>query len=186
MNTSRLLLFFPVIIVLSIRVIHIHTYIYISLLNYEDVLRDSMCCSRQFGSDIYADTSCVCYLRANLSFRNRILEYCLMREKTRMLFSRFARPPRRLIREHFVSRRSSVGTFSRQQPLTSSGSSSIDSSRGSKNSATAPRLDYRNEISVEEKPDLFGDLDSKYRVSRRLSRKLSTTSLHFFMFLLSE
>ncbi|XP_076666755.1 TLD domain-containing protein mustard isoform X5 [Andrena cerasifolii] len=53
------------------------------------------------------------------------------------------------------SRRSSVGTFIRQQPLTSSGSSSVDSSRGSKTSTNAPRLDYRSMVSVEDMPDLF-------------------------------
>ncbi|XP_076234385.1 TLD domain-containing protein mustard isoform X3 [Calliopsis andreniformis] len=53
------------------------------------------------------------------------------------------------------SRRSSVGTFIRQQPLTSSGSSSVDSSRGSKTSSNAPRLDYRSMVSVEDMPDLF-------------------------------
>ncbi|XP_076666754.1 TLD domain-containing protein mustard isoform X4 [Andrena cerasifolii] len=51
--------------------------------------------------------------------------------------------------------RSSVGTFIRQQPLTSSGSSSVDSSRGSKTSTNAPRLDYRSMVSVEDMPDLF-------------------------------
>ncbi|XP_011702800.1 PREDICTED: oxidation resistance protein 1 isoform X6 [Wasmannia auropunctata] len=57
------------------------------------------------------------------------------------------------------SRRSSVGTFIRQQPLTSSGSSSVDSSRGSKTSATAPRLDYRSMVSVEDMPELFVSFD---------------------------
>ncbi|XP_032676394.1 oxidation resistance protein 1 isoform X6 [Odontomachus brunneus] len=56
------------------------------------------------------------------------------------------------------SRRSSVGTFIRQQPLTSSGSSSVDSSRGSKTS-TAPRLDYRSMVSVEDMPELFVSFD---------------------------
>ncbi|XP_011702797.1 PREDICTED: nuclear receptor coactivator 7 isoform X3 [Wasmannia auropunctata] len=55
--------------------------------------------------------------------------------------------------------RSSVGTFIRQQPLTSSGSSSVDSSRGSKTSATAPRLDYRSMVSVEDMPELFVSFD---------------------------
>ncbi|XP_025987962.1 nuclear receptor coactivator 7 isoform X4 [Solenopsis invicta] len=55
--------------------------------------------------------------------------------------------------------RSSVGTFIRQQPLTSSGSSSVDSSRGSKASATAPRLDYRSMVSVEDMPELFVSFD---------------------------
>lgn len=58
-------------------------------------------------------------------------------------------------------RRSSVGTFIRQQPLTSSGSSSVDSSRGSKTSTTAPRLDYRSMVSVEDMPELFVSFDSK-------------------------
>jgi len=62
----------------------------------------------------------------------------------------------------FFFRRSSVGTFIRQQPLTSSGSSSVDSSRGSKTSATAPRLDYRSMVSVEDMPELFVSFDSKY------------------------
>ncbi|KAG7202612.1 hypothetical protein KM043_009798 [Ampulex compressa] len=57
------------------------------------------------------------------------------------------------------SRRSSVGTFIRQQPLTSSGSSSVDSSRGSKTSNTAPRLDYRSMVSVEDMPELFVSFD---------------------------
>ncbi|XP_076760220.1 TLD domain-containing protein mustard isoform X8 [Xylocopa sonorina] len=57
------------------------------------------------------------------------------------------------------SRRSSVGTFIRQQPLTSSGSSSVDSSRGSKTSSTAPRLDYRSMVSVEDMPELFVSFD---------------------------
>lgn len=61
----------------------------------------------------------------------------------------------------FTFRRSSVGTFIRQQPLTSSGSSSVDSSRGSKTSA-APRLDYRSMVSVEDMPELFVSFDSKY------------------------
>lgn len=62
----------------------------------------------------------------------------------------------------FPFRRSSIGTFIRQQPLTSSGSSSVDSSRGSKTSATAPRLDYRSMVSVEDMPELFVSFDSKY------------------------
>jgi len=62
----------------------------------------------------------------------------------------------------FPFRRSSVGTFIRQQPLTSSGSSSVDSSRGSKTSTTAPRLDYRSMVSVEDMPELFVSFDSKY------------------------
>ncbi|XP_015171205.1 PREDICTED: oxidation resistance protein 1 isoform X5 [Polistes dominula] len=58
------------------------------------------------------------------------------------------------------SRRSSVGTFIRQQPLTSSGSSSVDSNRGSKTSTTqAPRLDYRSMVSVEDMPGLFVSFD---------------------------
>ncbi|XP_015440158.1 PREDICTED: oxidation resistance protein 1 isoform X2 [Dufourea novaeangliae] len=57
------------------------------------------------------------------------------------------------------SRRSSVGTFIRQQPLTSSGSSSVDSSRGSKTSTNAPRLDYRSMVSVEDMPELFVSFD---------------------------
>ncbi|XP_031825540.1 TLD domain-containing protein mustard isoform X6 [Nomia melanderi] len=55
--------------------------------------------------------------------------------------------------------RSSVGTFIRQQPLTSSGSSSVDSSRGSKTSTAAPRLDYRSMVSVEDMPELFVSFD---------------------------
>ncbi|XP_070160218.1 nuclear receptor coactivator 7 isoform X7 [Polyergus mexicanus] len=55
--------------------------------------------------------------------------------------------------------RSSVGTFIRQQPLTSSGSSSVDSSRGSKTSTMAPRLDYRSMVSVEDMPELFVSFD---------------------------
>lgn len=56
--------------------------------------------------------------------------------------------------------RSSVGTFIRQQPLTSSGSSSVDSNRGSKTSTTqAPRLDYRSMVSVEDMPGLFVSFD---------------------------
>lgn len=62
----------------------------------------------------------------------------------------------------FPFRRSSVGTFIRQQPLTSSGSSSVDSSRGSKTSTTAPRLDYRSMVSVDDMPELFVSFDSKY------------------------
>ncbi|KAK2583744.1 hypothetical protein KPH14_009661 [Odynerus spinipes] len=57
------------------------------------------------------------------------------------------------------SRRSSVGNFIRQQPLTSSGSSSVDSSRGSKTSTQAPRLDYRSMVSVEDMPELFVSFD---------------------------
>ncbi|XP_011340572.1 nuclear receptor coactivator 7 isoform X11 [Ooceraea biroi] len=57
------------------------------------------------------------------------------------------------------SRRSSVGTFIRQQPLTSSGSSSVDSSRGSKTSAAPPRLDYRSMVSVDDMPELFVSFD---------------------------
>ncbi|XP_072744452.1 nuclear receptor coactivator 7 isoform X3 [Anoplolepis gracilipes] len=55
--------------------------------------------------------------------------------------------------------RSSVGTFIRQQPLTSSGSSSVDSSRGSKTSTIPPRLDYRSMVSVEDMPELFVSFD---------------------------
>ncbi|XP_046604127.1 nuclear receptor coactivator 7 isoform X3 [Neodiprion virginianus] len=55
--------------------------------------------------------------------------------------------------------RSSMGTFIRQQPLTSSGSSSIDSSRGSKTSTAPPRLDYRSMVSVEDMPELFVSFD---------------------------
>ncbi|XP_019887775.1 nuclear receptor coactivator 7 isoform X5 [Ooceraea biroi] len=55
--------------------------------------------------------------------------------------------------------RSSVGTFIRQQPLTSSGSSSVDSSRGSKTSAAPPRLDYRSMVSVDDMPELFVSFD---------------------------
>jgi len=66
----------------------------------------------------------------------------------------------------FPFRRSSVGTFIRQQPLTSSGSSSVDSSRGSKTSTTAPRLDYRSMVSVEDMPELFVSFDSKYHDHR--------------------
>ncbi|XP_033337195.1 TLD domain-containing protein mustard isoform X5 [Megalopta genalis] len=55
--------------------------------------------------------------------------------------------------------RSSVGTFIRQQPLTSSGSSSVDSSRGSKTSTAAPRLDYRSMVSVDDMPELFVSFD---------------------------
>lgn len=62
----------------------------------------------------------------------------------------------------FPFRRSSVGTFIRQQPLTSSGSSSVDSSRGSKTSNTAPRLDYRSMVSVEDMPDLFVPVSRMY------------------------
>ncbi|XP_023247916.1 oxidation resistance protein 1 isoform X9 [Copidosoma floridanum] len=57
------------------------------------------------------------------------------------------------------SRRSSVGTFIRQQPLTSSGSSSVDSSRGSKTSTAPPRLDYRSMVSVDDMPELFVSFD---------------------------
>ncbi|XP_016837980.1 oxidation resistance protein 1 isoform X4 [Nasonia vitripennis] len=57
------------------------------------------------------------------------------------------------------SRRSSVGTFIRQQPLNSSGSSSVDSSRGSKTSTAPPRLDYRSMVSVEDMPELFVSFD---------------------------
>ncbi|XP_011506170.1 PREDICTED: oxidation resistance protein 1 [Ceratosolen solmsi marchali] len=57
------------------------------------------------------------------------------------------------------SRRSSVGAFSRQQPLNSSGSSSIDSSRGSKTSTAPPRLDYRSMVSVDDMPELFVSFD---------------------------
>ncbi|XP_034940004.1 oxidation resistance protein 1 isoform X14 [Chelonus insularis] len=56
------------------------------------------------------------------------------------------------------SRRSSIGTFIRQQPLISSGSSSVDSGRGSKTS-TAPRLDYRSMVSVDDMPELFVSFD---------------------------
>ncbi|KAF7396191.1 hypothetical protein HZH66_007053 [Vespula vulgaris] len=56
-------------------------------------------------------------------------------------------------------RRSSVGTFIRQQPLTSSGSSSVDSNRGSKTLTQAPRLDYRSMVSVEDMPGLFVSFD---------------------------
>ncbi|XP_024947385.1 oxidation resistance protein 1 isoform X10 [Cephus cinctus] len=55
--------------------------------------------------------------------------------------------------------RSSVGTFIRQQPLTSSGSSSVDSSRGSKTSTAPPRLDYRSMVSVDDMPELFVSFD---------------------------
>lgn len=57
------------------------------------------------------------------------------------------------------SRRSSVGTFIRQQPLTSSGSSSVESTRGSKTSTAAPRLDYRSMVSVDDMPELFVSFD---------------------------
>ncbi|KAJ8679781.1 hypothetical protein QAD02_015568, partial [Eretmocerus hayati] len=55
--------------------------------------------------------------------------------------------------------RSSVGTFIRQQPLNSSGSSSVDSNRGSKVSTAAPRLDYRSMVSVDDMPELFVSFD---------------------------
>ncbi|XP_076284047.1 TLD domain-containing protein mustard isoform X5 [Lasioglossum baleicum] len=55
--------------------------------------------------------------------------------------------------------RSSVGTFIRQQPLTSSGSSSVESCRGSKTSTAAPRLDYRSMVSVDDMPELFVSFD---------------------------
>ncbi|XP_014298007.1 nuclear receptor coactivator 7 isoform X3 [Microplitis demolitor] len=57
------------------------------------------------------------------------------------------------------SRRSSVGTFIRQQPLTSSGSSSVDSTRGNKTSTAPPRLDYRSMVSVDDMPELFVSFD---------------------------
>ncbi|XP_011313375.1 oxidation resistance protein 1 isoform X3 [Fopius arisanus] len=57
------------------------------------------------------------------------------------------------------SRRSSVGTFIRQQPLTSSGSSSVDSARGNKISTQPPRVDYRSVVSVDDKPELFVSFD---------------------------
>lgn len=57
------------------------------------------------------------------------------------------------------SRRSSVGTFIRQQPLTSSGSSSVDSNRGSKPSPIPPKLDYRSMVSVDDMPELFVSFD---------------------------
>uniref|UniRef100_A0ABD2XDM0 Oxidation resistance protein 1 n=1 Tax=Trichogramma kaykai TaxID=54128 RepID=A0ABD2XDM0_9HYME len=57
------------------------------------------------------------------------------------------------------SRRSSVGTFIRQQPLNSSGSSSVDSAKGNKPVAAAPRLDYRSMVSVEDMPELFVSFD---------------------------
>ncbi|XP_043472952.1 oxidation resistance protein 1 isoform X5 [Leptopilina heterotoma] len=57
------------------------------------------------------------------------------------------------------SRRSSVGTFIRQQPLTSSGSSSVDSNRGSKASTVPPKLDYRSMVSVDDMPELFVSFD---------------------------
>ncbi|XP_044596415.1 nuclear receptor coactivator 7 isoform X6 [Cotesia glomerata] len=55
--------------------------------------------------------------------------------------------------------RSSVGTFIRQQPLTSSGSSSVDSTRGNKTSTAPPRLDYRSMVSVDDMPELFVSFD---------------------------
>lgn len=61
--------------------------------------------------------------------------------------------------DQFPFRRSSVGTFIRQQPISSS-SSSVDSSRGK---TSAPRLDYRSMVSVEDMPKLFASFDSKYR-----------------------
>ncbi|XP_051158882.1 oxidation resistance protein 1 isoform X4 [Leptopilina boulardi] len=57
------------------------------------------------------------------------------------------------------SRRSSVGTFIRQQPLNSSGSSSVDSNRGSKTSTAPPKLDYRSMVSVDDMPELFVSFD---------------------------
>ncbi|XP_033227948.1 oxidation resistance protein 1 isoform X3 [Belonocnema kinseyi] len=57
------------------------------------------------------------------------------------------------------SRRSSVGTFIRQQPLTSSGSSSVDSSRGGKAFTAPPKLDYRSMVSVDDMPELFVSFD---------------------------
>ncbi|XP_063973687.1 oxidation resistance protein 1 isoform X8 [Diachasmimorpha longicaudata] len=57
------------------------------------------------------------------------------------------------------SRRSSVGTFIRQQPLTSSGSSSADSTRGNRVTTHAPRVDYRSVVSVDDKPELFVSFD---------------------------
>ncbi|KAG5312896.1 OXR1 protein, partial [Acromyrmex insinuator] len=51
------------------------------------------------------------------------------------------------------------GSLIGQQPLTSSGSSSVDSSRGSKTSTTAPRLDYRSMVSVDDMPELFVSFD---------------------------
>lgn len=65
----------------------------------------------------------------------------------------------------FYFRGSSVGTFIRQQPLTSSGSSSVDSSRGSKTSTAPPRLDYRSMVSVDDMPELFASFDSEYYLS---------------------
>ncbi|XP_063973683.1 nuclear receptor coactivator 7 isoform X4 [Diachasmimorpha longicaudata] len=55
--------------------------------------------------------------------------------------------------------RSSVGTFIRQQPLTSSGSSSADSTRGNRVTTHAPRVDYRSVVSVDDKPELFVSFD---------------------------
>ncbi|XP_058802691.1 oxidation resistance protein 1 isoform X4 [Phymastichus coffea] len=55
--------------------------------------------------------------------------------------------------------RSSVGTFIRQQPLNSSGSSSVDSNRGGKTSTAPPRLDYRSMVSVDDMPELFVSFD---------------------------
>ncbi|XP_015113719.1 oxidation resistance protein 1 isoform X5 [Diachasma alloeum] len=57
------------------------------------------------------------------------------------------------------SRRSSVGTFIRQQPLTSSSSSSVDSTRGNRVTTQAPRVDYRSVVSVDDKPELFVSFD---------------------------
>lgn len=51
----------------------------------------------------------------------------------------------------FCFRRSSVGTFIRQ-PTESS----------SKKKEPPPKLDYRSMVSVEDKPDLFASIDSKY------------------------
>lgn len=80
----------------------------------------------------------------------------------------------------FPFRRSSVGTFIRQQPLTSSGSSSVDSNRSNKTLATAPRLDYRSMVSVEDMPELFVSFDSKCPGTRSVS---SWNTIYFNLYI---
>ena len=75
-----------------------------------------------------------------------------------------------------------MGTFIRQQPLTSSGSSSVDSSRGSKASTAPPKLDYRSMVSVEDMPELFVSFDSEfffYNHNRFKNVKISSKNQFF-------
>lgn len=65
--------------------------------------------------------------------------------------------------DSIIFRRSStnaIGIAGRQNTVTSSGNSSMDSGRGHKQ--MPPKLDYRSMVSVDDMPELFVSFDSKF------------------------